>query len=550
MNPDRLDELVDAHVDGALTPEERAELETLLKDSADARRAFWEGIHRHVMIGDLLEEARGRDLARESLPARRRPSKHRIRALAARKSNTAWIFAAAAAALVALAAVIATNRPSVPPPVAFEPAAEIPAEPKPPPEIPAPKTEPAPEPKVERAPAPPAPPEIVPAPRPEPPPPPTPEEPAPDRPAPPPPPATVPAVARLERAEGAVPLPGAAAAAAGRALLAGQGLRTAAGGLAVLRGADGTRLELAADTTLQSIDEGGRRVVLAAGTLAVETGRSTAGKPLVFATPHAEARVLGTRFTLTVSPEATRIEVRQGRVRFVRLSDGNETDVGRNQESTAAAAAPLAVRPLPPPSISFQDGAEPNPSYAGTRDLNLCEPDPRNALGEAGELKVYSSRLGGQSAPTLLYWDVTALPPGTQVVSAAVTLHVTKPLDDAPAEPCWWICEMRRPWVEAEATWAAPASGRKWQLLGARGALDRGNAILGAGSPGAAGPCAIPLNARGAALVQSWINRPPANFGLAVVDEKSRGGAHAASREAKTASQRPRLTVQYYPPER
>jgi hypothetical protein len=71
-----------------------------------------------------------------------------------------------------------------------------------------------------------------------------------------------------------------------------------------------------------------------------------AGRQLVITTPHAEARVQGTRFTLTVSEKATRLDVDQGRVRFTRRSDGAAVDLtaGRYAATDAMGRTLLRLR--------------------------------------------------------------------------------------------------------------------------------------------------------------------------------------------------------------
>jgi len=60
---DRLLELVDAYLENRLTDPETGELRELLRTSPEARQTFWEYVEQHVLIDDLLAEARGRDLA-------------------------------------------------------------------------------------------------------------------------------------------------------------------------------------------------------------------------------------------------------------------------------------------------------------------------------------------------------------------------------------------------------------------------------------------------------------------------------------------------------
>jgi hypothetical protein len=68
--------------------------------------------------------------------------------------------------------------------------------------------------------------------------------------------------------------------------------------------------------------------------------------PVVLATRHAEVTVLGTRFRLAVQPDSTRLEVTEGRVRLVRLSDKAAVEVKAGQFAVAGPGE-LAARPLP-----------------------------------------------------------------------------------------------------------------------------------------------------------------------------------------------------------
>ncbi len=125
-----------------------------------------------------------------------------------------------------------------------------------------------------------------------------------------------------------------------------------------MRLTDGTRLELGGDTSLASIAEetAGRRLRLDGGALAAEVVRQAPGRGLVFATPHAEARVLGTRLALSVSTDATRLEVREGRVRLTRLPDRAGADVGPGQFAVAAKGPAPFARTIPAPAAASPPG--------------------------------------------------------------------------------------------------------------------------------------------------------------------------------------------------
>jgi hypothetical protein len=166
---------------------------------------------------------------------------------------------------------------------------------------------------------------------------------APERPAAPP--ATV---ARVADAQGEVlaidralgrPLP------RGAIVLDGQGLMTAgARSRARLAYADGSTLEVGPATVVAAFAAGGggrgQRVMLAVGTLRAEIAAQPVGRPFVVATPHGEATVLGTRFTLAVTADATTLAVEEGTVRLARSGDAEGTIVPRGETAQIGALAP------------------------------------------------------------------------------------------------------------------------------------------------------------------------------------------------------------------
>ncbi|MGH9366727.1 MAG: FecR domain-containing protein, partial [Thermoanaerobaculia bacterium] len=160
------------------------------------------------------------------------------------------------------------------------------------------------------------------------------------------------AVARIERAEGAVFLltdAGRSPARAGQGLLAGQTIETAgATSSAAVAFADGTRVEWAGATEVQ---EGGgprgKRLTIARGTVTAVVTKQPYGQPMVFATPHGEAVVLGTTLRLAVDALSTRLDVREGRVRFVRTEDRASVEVASDHFATVTKGMSMAPRPMP-----------------------------------------------------------------------------------------------------------------------------------------------------------------------------------------------------------
>lgn len=65
MDTARLIELLDAYLEDRLDEPGRAELQSALVASPEACRLFWRYAHQHAMLGELVAEARGRQLALE-----------------------------------------------------------------------------------------------------------------------------------------------------------------------------------------------------------------------------------------------------------------------------------------------------------------------------------------------------------------------------------------------------------------------------------------------------------------------------------------------------
>ncbi len=112
-------------------------------------------------------------------------------------------------------------------------------------------------------------------------------------------------------------------------------------GTAVASFPDGTRIEIGPNTeTREHRTEGGKRIFIARGTVSAEIPRQPASQPMVFATPNAEARVLGTGLRIAVDPapgrQSTRLEVTEGRVQLKSLSTGRTVDVPAGYCAVAA----------------------------------------------------------------------------------------------------------------------------------------------------------------------------------------------------------------------
>jgi hypothetical protein len=506
MDPRRLETLSAAYVEGTLDEAAAAELLAAVEADPALKRA----LAAQVRTDRLLRASRPGDAEPviHAIASRRAHFSTRIMArLPKPPSSKPWPLLAALAAAGLLIAVALATRPAAAPtstpksaapepePVAEAPKPSPPAEPERLPPGPAPLVvpPPAPLPKPAPAPAPVAPP--------------LPEPPAPPPPAPPAPPTAV--------AEKAV-----AALEGGRDLMEGE---TVAGPAAV-RWPDGTRVELSQGGQIRAV---GARVER--GTVQAVVAKQPAGRAFTISTPSAEAIVLGTRFTLRIDVGSTILDVREGKVRLKR-TDGMSVDVAAGYTATAAKGVPLAAKPAPR-TLAFQDGVAPDAGYAGTRDTTISQFAPTENRGGDAQLHVYRPVEGMETS--VLRWDVSAIPPGSRVLSAELTLYVTGML----TAPGWRIHELRRPWDEATATWKLP-----WQAPGAQGEGDRGR-LAASFAPLSTGSITVTLNE---AVVQQWINGP--NFGLVLVPAGSSAKWGLEARETEKPERRPRLSVTFLPP--
>jgi ferric-dicitrate binding protein FerR (iron transport regulator) len=140
---------------------------------------------------------------------------------------------------------------------------------------------------------------------------------------------------------------------AGRELVAGQGLVTGgAGSLAVVEYADGTRLEVGPDTTLRRLSAGAERapapkhVEILRGVLTADVMKQPADQPMLVSTPHAEVRVLGTRFLVSGEKDSTHLRVEEGAVRFTHR-DRRSIEVRSGFHAVAGDGLPFEAAPIP-----------------------------------------------------------------------------------------------------------------------------------------------------------------------------------------------------------
>ena len=353
-------------------------------------------------------------------------------------------------------------------------------------------------------------------------------------------------VATITRVSGDVTL-AATPVRAGQKLFAGQPLEAAgAKSGAQVTFPDGTKVEVGPDTAAEVAEGRGKRIVLARGLLNADVTKQPADQPMIVATPHGEARVLGTVFRVSVEGGAMRLDVKEGKVRLTRSTDQKTVDV---PAGCFASAGPekgdLDLNSEHKVTLSFQDGVSPTPRYAGTSDVILVE-NPKLAEKNTGvynNLWVDGDTTNGDDRYAMLRWDLAGLPPRCTILTATIDLQVTNDSKGTTFD----VYELKRDWVEKEATWKFFAAKSPWQTPGAQGAQDRGAGSLGVLAPRQAGAYTFKLNPDGVSVVQSWADAPASNHGLLIANPDNQDAIGFHSREASLPAHRPRLNITFLP---
>jgi ferric-dicitrate binding protein FerR (iron transport regulator) len=144
----------------------------------------------------------------------------------------------------------------------------------------------------------------------------------------------------------------------GENLYAGNGL--AVTGTVSFIYADGTRVDVGANSELRDLKtDGGKHFTLVRGEARAVVAKQPKDQPMIVASAHAEAKVVGTSLRLVTEEGAkgfTRLEVTEGKVQFKKLPEGKTVDVAAGQYAVASAGTELAPHPIPPVDIVLTSG--------------------------------------------------------------------------------------------------------------------------------------------------------------------------------------------------
>ena len=110
---------------------------------------------------------------------------------------------------------------------------------------------------------------------------------------------------------------------------------------------DGSAVTVSGPTLLTLSEDDQKELHLREGSLFAKVARQAKGRPMLIHTRTAELEVLGTQLDVEADPEATRLNVDEGRVRVTRLVDGSVAEVPARHQVVASADRKEALTPTP-----------------------------------------------------------------------------------------------------------------------------------------------------------------------------------------------------------
>ena len=124
-----------------------------------------------------------------------------------------------------------------------------------------------------------------------------------------------------------------------------------------------------------------------------------------------------------------------------------------------------------------------------------------------------------ESSRAVLAFDLSSVPSGAVVTSAALTVKVVRVAPGFPPSVTMDLRKMLVGWNESAATWTNRLASVQWSTNGAAAPLDFSNAVSQTVAVNGEGTYTFASNSNLIADVQSWISDPSRNFGWIIINE-------------------------------
>jgi len=186
------------------------------------------------------------------------------------------------------------------------------------------------------------------------------------------------------------------------------------------------------------------------------------------------------------------------------------------------------------PEAAPQSGEEVTVSLVPSADAFADQGQPSQSFGSADVLVVRSQQSG--NARVYVFFDLSSIPRGAEVLSARLTLHVENP---PPFERAYWCYRAASSWSEGTISWSA---------------RPQTSSIYSSSATVSASANSVTWDVT--AMVQKMLYGIPEqswpNYGWEIFDGQEDSGQQVEttlhSREAASASDRPSLVIRFAPP--
>ena len=202
---------------------------------------------------------------------------------------------------------------------------------------------------------------------------------------------------------------------------------------------------------------------------------------------------------------------------------------------------PLDARPdSPPPAVTVTFGERPGADHTGVT-IDTWVDSSNAAINHGTDVGLYMD--ASPTVNSLLRFDLTALPPGTNVTASELVLATTT---DSLPNGTVRIHPVLESWGELSATWTNRVTGTAWTTAGASAPGSQGAQLLGEFFPNVdLAPWTVPFDV---ATIRGWIDVPTSNRGMVMISTSSTGnGVTFSSSNDPAAGARPLLRITYQP---
>lgn len=159
---------------------------------------------------------------------------------------------------------------------------------------------------------------------------------------------------------------------------------------------DGTRLTLVGNTSVTYGDQQSKSIVVHQGTLGASVQPQPRERPMLLATPSAQMQVLGTRFLIEAVANRTDLSVSEGRVRLVRIRDGEAVEVADGKQATVTEQDSLVVEDIPALAATWETDFEKGLPVGWMTGEHVTGELPRGSLGAVKVARIEDSEDGKQ----------------------------------------------------------------------------------------------------------------------------------------------------------